>query len=179
MNSPVSRLVKAIPPSAAPQPKDWQRVETQIGASLPNDYKELVDAYGGGVFDGTVWLLEPWCANKHYDLVTENKERPHALERLWSFGEPKPPELEEEGTRVIAWALTEAGSYLYWLVRPGQKPDEWTVILNGAHGPEWETHEMACGEFLEGVLLTGSVASDYCGQLPAGSHEFRPSSAFV
>nr|WSZ98596.1 SMI1/KNR4 family protein [Streptomyces sp. NBC_00857] len=179
MNSSIAHLVQAIPPTTTPRPKDWQQVESQVGASLPKDYKQLVDAYGGGSFDDSIWLLEPWCANRYYDLVTENKERPEILERLWTMGEPKPPELAEEGVRVIPWALTENGMYLYWLVRPEQDPEDWTVILNEGRGPGWERHSVPCGQFLEGVLLTGDVESSYFEDLPADTHEFRPSPVFA
>lgn len=179
MNPHVARLAARIPPPAGTQPKDWGPVETQLGTTLPEDYKELVDTYGGGLFDDAIWLLEPGCANKYYDVLTENEGRMEMLRRLWERSAPKPPELEEAGSRVITWALTENGENLHWLVRPGQKPEEWTVMISEGRGPEWERYPMPCAQFLESILLTGDVESDIFYDLPADTHEFRSSASFL
>ncbi|MEU7044429.1 SMI1/KNR4 family protein [Streptomyces varsoviensis] len=147
-------------------------MESALGARLPEDYKQIVEAYGGGVFDETIWLLEPDCADEDYDLVAQQKERDEVFAELWGVGEPKPAELEADGARVIPWAAIEgSGHYLYWLVRPGQQPEEWTVMLNEGRGPEWERHPLGCAEFLVGVLA-GEVESRYFPDFPVEPHQF-------
>ncbi|MEU7277477.1 SMI1/KNR4 family protein [Streptomyces sp. NPDC045431] len=176
MTPHVERLAEVIPPPAASEPKNWPEVEATLGSKLPRDYKDLVEAFGGGVFDDAVWLLEPHCAHPSYDLLKENAGgRRGALERSGS----KPPELDEEGSDVITWALTEDGATLYWLVRPGQEPDDWTVMVNEGRGPDWERFPMSCTAFLEGILVTGEIESDILHDLPADGHGFRPSSDFL
>ncbi|MFF9864128.1 SMI1/KNR4 family protein [Streptomyces sp. NPDC013953] len=176
MNPHVERLAEHFPPPPALRQKDWEEIETALGTALPADYKELVGTFGGGLFDDTIWLLEPGCANEHYDLLTENEGmRRQGLERSGS----KTPELDEEGSDAIAWALTEDGATLYWLVRPGQGPDGWTVMVNEGRGPDWERFPLSCSAFLEAVLVTGSVESDILYDLPADSHRFQPSSDFL
>ncbi|GAA2415963.1 hypothetical protein GCM10010420_52640 [Streptomyces glaucosporus] len=179
MNPNVARLVEEIPPPADVRPKDWRQVESRLGTALPADYKQLVDLYGGGVFDDTIWLLEPDCANEHYDLLTKNKNRPEELEYLWATGEPKPAELHEEGSKLVAWAVTENGEYLFWLARSGQHPDDWTIMINEGRGPEWESHPVSCSEFLRSILLTGGVESDIFFDMPFEEHDFRASADFL
>ncbi|MEC4016973.1 SMI1/KNR4 family protein [Streptomyces sp. H27-D2] len=174
----ISRLIHFLPSPSVPEQKNWPLIESQIGSTLPKDYKELVDTYGGGEFDRCIWLLEPGCANSGYDLIIAGKERAEAFEWLWETGEDKPTELEEEGSRLIPWACTENGEYLFWLVRPGQGPDAWTVMVNEGRGPEWERFAMTCADFLSSVLA-GDMNSEILCELPAGVHEFHPSVEFV
>ncbi|MER6994459.1 SMI1/KNR4 family protein [Streptomyces sp. NPDC000410] len=169
MNPHVERLAQHFPPLAAPERKNWHEVESALGAELPADYKQLVDTFGGGVFDNAVWVLEPGCANKYYDLLIENRGRREELEASGSH----PEELEEEGSDVIAWALTENGQTLYWLVRPGQAPDSWLVMIHEGRGPAWERYPTSCAAFLESLLVTGEAESAFFHGLPADSHEFR------
>ncbi|MFJ8646421.1 hypothetical protein ACIRNI_09880 [Streptomyces sp. NPDC093546] len=176
MNPHVEHLARVIPPPDTPEPTNWPDVEAALGGTLPSDYKVLVDAFGGGVFDDAVWLLAPHGVSPSYDLLKENAgSRRGALERSGST----PPELDEEGSDVIAWALTEDGATLYWLLRPGQDPDDWTVMVHEGRGPDWERFPMSCTEFLERLLVTGDIESDILCDLPADSHGFRPSSGFL
>ncbi|PLW72642.1 SMI1/KNR4 family protein [Streptomyces sp. SCUT-3] len=172
MNASVARLTEILPPPATPQPKDWEAVERELGTPLPSDYKQLVDTYGGGVFDETIWLLEPGCPDENYDLLAASKEREEVLGELWGTGEPKPVELQEEGARALPWGYGEGGGeFLYWLVRPGQDPDSWTVMINEGRGPEWERHPMSCTQFLVSVL-TGETDSGIFCELPVETHGF-------
>ncbi|AZK92711.1 MULTISPECIES: SMI1/KNR4 family protein [Streptomyces] len=173
----VARLTGLVPPPGnPPAAPDWDRVEAVLGTPLPDDYKQLIEVYGGGVFDETVWVLAPGCEDEDYDLLAQTEERGRILADLWASGEPRPAEIGDSGTRLIPWAtVEEAGHYLYWLVRPGQEPSEWTVVLNEGRGPEWESHPQSCGAFLAG-LLTGDVRSFYFDEFPLPAHSFDANS---
>ncbi|CAM5444225.1 MULTISPECIES: SMI1/KNR4 family protein [Streptomyces] len=171
MHPAVTRLIEIVPPGTARRTRDWNAVERALGTPLPEDYKELVEVYGGGVFDETVWLFDPECPDEDYNLVAQFAEREKVLGRLWQT-EPKPAELDRPGTRVLPWAYIEdSGAMLYWLAGPGQSPDEWTVMFNEGRGPEWEHHATQCAPFLLAVL-TGESESAYFPDLPADSHQF-------
>ncbi|WP_325100008.1 hypothetical protein [Streptomyces sp. GMY02] len=151
------------PPVEAPPQVDWAAVEDALGTALPADYKGLVDTYGGGVFDGTVWLLVPDSAYDDCDLHAQAAERGEILADLWEAGEERPDGLTEAGARVLPWAFEEgSGAFLYWLGRPGRRPEEWTVLYNEGRGPLWEHHDMGCVAFLR-AALTGTVESEYFG----------------
>ncbi|WP_405813255.1 MULTISPECIES: SMI1/KNR4 family protein [unclassified Streptomyces] len=180
MNPAIEHLTRAIPPTDAPRAHDWTRVEEELGTILPSDYKQLVDLYGGGLFDDAIWVLEPDCPNEHHDLVVGNHIRVEAQRGLWKGGEPKPAELDEAGSRTIAWAETENGDCLYWLARPGQEPAQWTVAIKEGRGREGEFHARSCCEFLRSVLLTGGTESDVFHDFPTEEpHAFVSSSRFV
>lgn len=178
MNSAVERLMRLVPPPQPPAARDWPSVAEVLGVSLPADYRDLVDAYGGGRFDGYLWVLEPGCPNENYDLVTSERERAEAFGMLWDFGEPKPEFLEEDGARLVPWGATDNGEFLYWLVRPEQEPEQWAVLVNEARGEEWERYELGCAAFLVGAL-TGEVRSEILSSgFPTVPHEFRSAAGF-
>ncbi|UFQ13539.1 MULTISPECIES: SMI1/KNR4 family protein [Streptomyces] len=171
MHSAVVRLTALVPPAGPQRSRDWAAVEEQLGTALPQDYKELVDTYGGGVFDETVWLLDPACPRPGYNLIDQAKESAEILAKLWQVGS-KPHFLQDEGAEVLPWAYIEgSGAMLYWLRRPGQSPEEWTVLFNEGRGPEWEHHPTQCVPFLLSVL-TGETDSVYFDEFPPDEHEF-------
>lgn len=159
-------LVRLCPPPAAPPPAaDWATAERALGTALPSDYKQLVETYGDGVFDETIWLLVPDSAYDDCDLHAQTAERDEVLAELWDAGEEKPAGLLEPGARVLPWAFEEGtGAFLYWLARPGQHPDEWPVLYNEGRGPLWERHDTGCLAFLLAVL-TGTAKTEYFGYL--------------
>ncbi|MEU9087297.1 hypothetical protein [Streptomyces sp. NPDC048357] len=157
-------LVRLCPPPAVPPPAvDWAQAERALGTALPSDYKQLVEAYGDGIFDETIWLLVPDSAYDDCDLHAQTVEREEILTDLWEMGEDKPAGLLEAGARVLPWAFEEGtGAFLYWLARPGQHPDQWTVLYNEGRGPLWEAHDTGCLAFLLAVLA-GTAETDYFG----------------
>ncbi|GAA4035237.1 hypothetical protein GCM10022247_70940 [Allokutzneria multivorans] len=175
MENAVDRLADIIaPPAPAGTEVNWEETVRRLRTALPTDYVQLIERYGGGQFDGYLWLLEPGSSSD-YDLAEITEEREEALEYLWNEGEAKPAVLDAPGVRAIAWGSTDNGEYLYWLARPGDDPDAWTVLVNEARGERWEHFAMGCAEFLV-TTLTGEVRSDLLWSLyPASPHEFFPS----
>ncbi len=174
MNMPLARLTELLPrPGTAPPAKDWEAVERELGVRLPHDYTSLMATYGGGFIDDYLLLLEPGCGNSVYDLLRHAEERDEAYEELWKY-EDKPAEMEEPGNRLIPWATTDNGEYLFWLVRPGRNPDEWTLMINEEGGEEWERHAMTATQFLFRVL-SGELRSEVLwSRFPEEVHSFRP-----
>lgn len=179
MNRYLSSLVRLLPrPEDPPPAVDWATAEDTLGTPLPSDYKELIDAYGGGHVDDYLLLLEPGCTNDNYDLLAKDSQRREAYEELWKY-EEKPREMEEEGNRLIPWATTDNGEYLFWLARPGQNPDAWITLINGEGGADWERYDMTCTRFLASVL-SGEIRSEVLWDLfPLAVHRFRPARSFL
>lgn len=176
-------LVRLCPPPDDPPPVvDWAQAEGALGVGLPADYKQLVETYGDGIFDETIWLLVPDSGYDDCDLHAQTAERDEILADLWEF-EEKPAGLREAGAKVLPWAFEEGtGAFLYWLARPGQHPDEWTVLYNEGRGPLWEQHDMGCLAFLSAVL-TGTAETAYFGclhdVLKPRAHRFTTADAIL
>lgn len=171
MTNPFTRLLEIAPAPSQPRHKDWGAVERTLAVELPDDYKEFIGVYGGSYWDDYLYVLEPDCPNKHYDLLKWAKYQFKDLEDLWTV-EKKPEELETEGSVVIPWATTDNGECLYWLVLPDVGPNEWTIMANEARGPRWEHHSASCTQFLASAL-TGELRSNILSSLfPLATHEF-------
>lgn len=176
MTNALPRLLQIAPAPSEPRQKDWGEVERSLEVELPADYKELIHVYGGSNWDDYLYVLEPGCPNDNYDLIKWSEHQAEDLEDLWEF-EKKPAELEIDGSRVIPWATTDNGECLYWLVRPGHEPDEWTVMVNEARGDLWEHFPVSCTQFLASSL-DGELHSNILSSMfPRSTHEFRQLSA--
>ncbi|MET9515788.1 SMI1/KNR4 family protein [Streptomyces sp. NPDC002994] len=172
MNSGLARLKQLVPPPSQPRQKNWGSAEQTLGVELPSDYKELIQTYGGSNWDDYLYVLEPDCPNDNYDLIEWEDQQTEALEGLWEF-EEKPTGLTAAGTRIIPWATTDNGECLYWLVRPGQGPEEWTIMLNEARGSGWEHYPTTCTRFLASALDGEVQSSILSSRFPLSTHEFR------
>ncbi|MFD3469295.1 SMI1/KNR4 family protein [Streptomyces sp. NPDC058682] len=171
MTNALTRLLEIAPAPGQPRHKDWVEVERTLAVELPDDYKELIGVYGGSNWDDYLYVLEPDCPNRHYDLLKWAQYQFEDLVDLWRV-EKKPAELDTEGSVVIPWATTDNGECLYWLVLPGLEPNEWTVMVNEV-SDRWEHYPVSCTEFLASVL-TGELQSNILSSLfPLATHEFR------
>ncbi|MCC9307387.1 SMI1/KNR4 family protein [Kitasatospora sp. RB6PN24] len=179
MDNAADQLARFLPGAPAGQPKDWAAVADRLGTQLPRDYKEFIELRGGGHVDGYLYVLEPDSANEHYDLVHEAEVRSEAFDYLWSSSEKKPAVLDEPGARFIPWASTDNGEFLYWLVRPGQHPDDWTIVINEARGDWYEYLDMGFARFLLSAL-TGEIRSEILSDhhFPSTPHTFQPFSGW-
>ncbi|MFD8001293.1 SMI1/KNR4 family protein [Streptomyces mirabilis] len=182
MNADLEGLIALLgvdEPHAGRQVTDWGQVEARLGHALPSDYQALIGELGGGRVDGYLWLLEPDCPNRHYDLVTTDGDQAEILTELWEAGEERPIELANSGAQVFPWAVTDNGECLYWFAQPGVSADDWTVAVNEARGSEWEFFPSGCVEFLNGILSRTVASEILWSKFPTEPHEFRGSANFL
>ncbi|MBY8881771.1 SMI1/KNR4 family protein [Actinacidiphila acidipaludis] len=174
MTTPLERLTRLAPPADRPGPTDWADAESRLGHPLPGDYKELVDAYGPGEFDGHVRLRAPEGPNGGRGLIAMNDGYFEELEDIWEMNEEAPEEIEEEGTTLVVWARTKDAETLNWLVRPGTSPDEWPVMVLNDDLTEWETYPVTATEFLAGLLAGDIDSAMLSSELTPPDHTFEP-----
>ncbi|WP_330455501.1 SMI1/KNR4 family protein [Streptomyces sp. NBC_00820] len=169
----LARLTDVLAPARDTTPApDWAAAETALHTALPADYKELIETYGGGFIDGYLLLLEPDRPDDVHDLLKITAERDEANDSLWQY-EDKPEEMETPGSRLLCWATTDNGEYLYWLVRPDDNPDTRPILINSASVEDWERYDTTVTRFLTAVL-TGEVHSEILwDQFPLPRHTFR------
>ncbi|MEU5882236.1 hypothetical protein [Spirillospora sp. NPDC047279] len=162
-------------------PADWETAGQTLGASVPGDFRELVDAIGPGVIGDYTNLLQPYATDEDYDQVLIHQERTSGLETIWEAETHSPPEFRsrpeafnEPGVRPILWAYSDLGPYLHWAARPGTDPASWQIAVETARGDHWEFHEGTATGFLL-RLLRGQVPSTYLNYLHnPDQHTFTP-----
>ncbi|MEU0741863.1 SMI1/KNR4 family protein [Streptomyces sp. NPDC006134] len=172
MKSHLPSLAQVLPcPTEPPERSNWQEAEEILQTSLPSDFKDLIDVYGAGLIDDYLLLAAPGCPNDVYDLIKLTNERTEANRSLWEF-EDAPIEMQDEGNRLICWATTDNGEYLYWLVQPDDDPEKRCLMLNDASGETWERFDMTVTQFLAAVL-TGDIHSEVLwNRFPQEEHSF-------
>lgn len=173
MNAHLSDLMQVLPrPAEPPERPNWRESEEILQTTLPPDFKDLLDVYGAGLVDDYLLLAAPGCSNDVYDLIKLTSERAEANRSLWEF-EDAPIEMQDERNRLVCWATTDNGEYLYWLVQPGDEPEKRRLLINDASGETWERYDMTVTQFLTAVL-TGEIHSDVLwDQFPQEEHSFR------
>ncbi|WP_433204865.1 hypothetical protein ACQP1G_16845 [Nocardia sp. CA-107356] len=158
-------LLALMPPAGGAR-FDWGSVERELGFALPGDYKQLIDAYGRGLFrdDVGVWAPVPpergiVVMGSHLrdefgqilDTMTGDEEwrlpdgsiQPVTIER----GDPPP---------VFGWGGASGGQYGYWHTSDPD-PDKWPVVFTDLRG-EWDYHPGGLVAYLY-ALLSGEWQS--------------------
>lgn len=110
-------------------PYDWDRARAELGTDLPRDYIELVETFGCGRFDDTIFLVEPGCSRPYFDLVKVTMERRKGLRLMLQMNEAALTEDEVassvrslDGDPLITWAVTDYGLDFHWRCSPRDQP---------------------------------------------------------
>ncbi|MEV6104678.1 SMI1/KNR4 family protein [Streptomyces sp. NPDC051940] len=131
---------------------DWPAIEAELGTALPADYKQLVERFGDGAFDGFLDLLLPDAPPGAIDLVEANKDFP-------SWAEPHgaytwaPRGVHDAPVRLLWWAGCEQEIRFCWLPEDPD-PDQWPVLFAeaGDSDADWERFDGSAAEFIYRML---------------------------
>jgi hypothetical protein len=162
-------------------PVDWDAAGRALGASVPADFRELVDAAGPGKIGYDTLLLQPAASDRRYDQIRRHRERMEDLQIIWEDEEQDEPEdqtkpqvFNEAGVRPILWATSGLGFNLFWVARDGVAPSSWRIAVEPARGGEWEFHAGTATNLLV-RLLRGEEPTTYLSSLAsADQHSFTP-----
>jgi hypothetical protein len=149
----VQQILELVGREPAGIPVDWEAIEREIGAPLPQDYKELAEAFSGGLFSDTVVFLA--CdEGQAFDLVTQWRAA-LAADRDQQLGDVSavtPYKIYEPGGEgLISWGSTEWGDEYFWLI-DSTKSGKWPILARGGDIDQWHTFDMPTSEFLYRVL---------------------------
>ncbi|MFG2661720.1 hypothetical protein [Streptomyces sp. NPDC048425] len=82
--------------------------------------------------------------------------------------------MDAGGTRLVCWATTDNGEYLYWLVQPGDTPGSRPILINDESGEDWERYDMTVTQFFTAVLSGEARSQILRDKFPLEQHQFRP-----
>jgi hypothetical protein len=151
------RLTTMVPapeePFEAGDPDSFTRVEVELGLELPEDYKQLVQTYGRGQWQGFWYLLNPFTENEFTNLVIQCQNR---RPKKWSMLDAEraireaagayPHPIYPEVGGILPWALTDNGGRFFWLTKG--HPEKWPTVYYADRSPEFEVYRMPCMELL-------------------------------
>ncbi|WP_414506829.1 SMI1/KNR4 family protein [Streptomyces sp. NEAU-L66] len=148
-HGPLARIMKRVPPPAevVNGSGDWGAAERALGTPLPDDFKQVVEAYGRGDFWGALCLCTPFGDDNPVRLQAD------LLEDFGPMREDEPerypyPLFPEPGG-LLAWAVTDIGTHLCWLT--AGPPESWPVVI-WSRDDEYERFDCGVAAFLEGWL---------------------------
>ncbi|NWF30685.1 SMI1/KNR4 family protein [Streptomyces sp. PKU-EA00015] len=154
---------------------DWAAVEGELQCPLPADYKELFEAFGGGVFAESVYFLAR-DEGISFDFLTQWRAELSTDQdsSLGSVSAMDPYTVYAPGSKgLVTWGSTEWGDQYCWLIdarRPGEYP-----ILARVEDNDWRRYEMSTSEFLYRVLADADFQPFGIAQYDLGT-TFEPGS---
>ena len=171
MATALERLQSLVPPPAVEARQwqwDWAGTERRLGYPLPQDYKDLVDVYGRGEFDGYLSLLVGLPNETDSGITLFNRGHMDDLRHFWSGLVERPDGLAEDDVLVV-WADTIDADTISWLVRPGKPPEQWPVAVLHSDLEDCEIYPMTCTELLAGLFAGDVVSETLTQQLAFGA----------
>lgn len=105
---------------------DWSAVEERLGTRLPSDYKELVELFGRGAFDGYLELHTAGAPGTGVDIERCNR----GVDSLSNDALCEPYRAYPAPGGLLWWGWTEQEDGFYWLTE-GADPDDWPVVAGG------------------------------------------------
>jgi len=150
-------MARLVPPAG---PFDWEQVEQRLEAPVPQDYRELLDAGGGGLWLDFLRLFvpAPGPGLKHVDLERSRLEF-EQLQDLFEDEVVEPPEDLDPDSRLLPWASTGSGVTLYWEVSPEAAVDSYPIQVSDRNGDLWERYDLLTTDLLLGIVQ-GEVSSE-------------------
>jgi hypothetical protein len=149
MTTAVQQLIEAARPAPPAEPFDWGRVERRLGASVPQDYRELLDAGGGGLWLGCLRLHvpEPGPGLRHVDLERSRLES-EQLQDLFEDEVVAPPDDLDPDAGLLPWASTGAGVTLYWQISRAAASGAYPIRISDRNGDVWERYDLRTTDLL-------------------------------
>ncbi|MEV4805291.1 hypothetical protein AB0K18_35280 [Nonomuraea sp. NPDC049421] len=150
MATAAQQLIQRARPAPPPVPYDWERVMRRLGTAVPQDYRELLDAGGGGLWLGYLRLHVP-AGLKHIDLERSKLEW-EQLQDLFDDEVVGPPDDLAPDDGLLPWASTGAGITLYWQISPEARSGPYPIRISDRDGDVWERHDLPTTDLLLGIV---------------------------
>ncbi|MGW2628856.1 SMI1/KNR4 family protein [Streptomyces chattanoogensis] len=144
--NPLARVIERVPPpaEAVNGHGDWADAERALGTRLPDDYKQLVEAYGRGVFWGALCLCTPFGDDNPVRLEANLLEDFGPMRKRWP--EEYPYRFFPEPGGLLTWAVTDDATQLCWLTEG--PPESWQVVI-WSRDSDYERFDCGAAAFLD------------------------------
>jgi hypothetical protein len=164
-------LALCPPPSGGLVGTSLALVEEDLGCRLPEDYHDLMAAYGPGCFDEFLWVFGCHPENRNLDI----RNRTEKARRVFSRSASVNLNLlltNHGATRqdVVSWGGTDNGDLCIWIAVGS--PSQWPVVVVDAREDSYLMHRKTVSEFLL-AILRGEIRSEiFPGDFPSETPEF-------
>ncbi|GAB18710.1 hypothetical protein GOEFS_062_00190 [Gordonia effusa NBRC 100432] len=159
--SALSQLTDLVDPPPHGARPDWTAVAAHLGHTPPQDYIQIVETYGAGLFAGevAVWvaggaggedLIE--AAPPAITELADSRDwiNSNAISWIGPDGSNSPVDLGPSPLRYAAWGGGSSGAYGYWH-QVGDDPNKWPVLYTDLSSL-WLYHPAGIAAFLVDLL---------------------------
>ncbi|MER6404257.1 histone-like nucleoid-structuring protein Lsr2 [Streptomyces viridosporus] len=169
----LAALTRLCPPPEQTVGIRWDTIEADLGMPLPQDYKQLADRYGPGVFNDYLCLFHPHGVTEFVNLTGPMPGRIRA--QLRKDHEQGTHPVPHDPDKLFVCGSTDNGEYLFWITDPATGPDRWHIAVNEARGPRWFTYDGPLTVFLTSVLSGQIQVPQFPHSLLDAPARFTPS----
>lgn len=148
----VQRIIELVGWESLEISVDWSAMEEELQFPPPADYKELFEAFGGGVFSDSVYFLArdeglafDFLTQWRVALSVDQDSETDGVSAVDPYSVYEPG-----GEGLVTWASTEWGDEYCWLVN-AQRPGAYPILARAEDG-EWRQYDMSTSEFLYRIL---------------------------
>lgn len=167
------RRIAPPPGDSTGRSVDVERVRTELGVGLPNDYLALVREWGAGEFDDFIGVYEPGHPNVNVELVEKARGWSWALHELRDGGGALPFDPDVGPGGLLTWGSTGNGDPCFWHLR-SEDPASWTIVVQEGRGPNRHLYEGGLVDFLVAVLRGRERVSVFPEDYPRSPPASRP-----
>lgn len=149
----IDNLLKAVPAPVAPThifAGPWEPVETELGLSLPQDYKDFSRIYGRGYFMEFLGVGIPRSTNPNTRLELKIPQ----LSSAFAYRDDLPHPIWPAPGGLVPFGTTDNGDILFWW--PRDDLDVWGIAVWDRGLQTFETFGCDLTDFLAG-LATGEI----------------------
>jgi SUKH superfamily protein len=130
---------------------DWREAESELGVSLPSDYKELCERFGPGEFSSSIWVMFDQgedCLLSWRDEGNRQFKQGPGLAR--SVYDPYGLYGVNGQSGLLWWGNSDAPGCFFWLADAEKDPDKWPILAREEMIPdeEWSRYEMTASELV-------------------------------
>ncbi|GAB2650947.1 hypothetical protein GCM10027169_16040 [Gordonia jinhuaensis] len=140
------------PPAGRDRDVVWADTENRLGRLVPEDYKQLVAAFGLATFCDQIDLFQPH-SNARIDLASVTAENIEFLTDDTS-GDDRPTQTPDgqpfDSALVIQWSASASGGYWLWYPDPSAPldPTKYSIVFTPADQGDWWFFEGPTTDFI-------------------------------
>lgn len=176
--------MKLVPPPTNPvapgSPDAWKQVEEEMGTSLPQDFKDYIQAYGAGQWADFFGIQNPFYKWKHPQAskswkawIGKRFELYEEFQQKWP-NDTAPFPLFPKPEGLLAFGYNDNGGTLCW--QTIGDPNSWRIVcLDGKLSEQYDVFDMTLTGFLDSLvsekISPKTFAPDF---FPIRQPAFRP-----
>jgi hypothetical protein len=152
---------------------DWQAIERTLGATLPTDYHDFIEAFGSGKIDDFIVILNPFSSNRFNNLVQRaNRDMDDFRQSKSKFPQYYPHDVFPNPGGLLPVGSTDNGDLICWETKGPS--DEWSIVVYDTRAADHSSHDGPITNFITALLNTSVRCPVFPRDFPSNSPSFTP-----